>query len=160
MKTIIIPSDFSGESIQVAETVVRDSAEEVRLVFIHLFHVSHDIQDLLFLQEREREYSYVSDQFWEECKMLKDLFGRRLKSIRIDFYYGNKLASFKNFLEHHETTAIAISESYGVPKLNKNSIDAVPVLRKCGYPIVDTDLIHVSALTASGTTFRRPEVNF
>jgi hypothetical protein len=45
---------------------------------------------------------------------------------------------------------IAYSERLGVPKLNKTSLDALPVLKKCGLPLVDTDLINIDSLSEAG----------
>jgi hypothetical protein len=149
MKTVMVPSDFSPESVQIAEALVRDSTEEVRLVFTHLFHVADDIQDLLFSNYREKEYELVSEDFWRECRLLKGCNEPKLKSIRVAFYYGNKLASFKNFLEANEIDCIAYSEKYGVPKLSKSSLEALPVIKKAGIPLLNTDLIRVSELSGS-----------
>jgi len=149
MKTILLPSDFSMESVHVAETVVRESKEDLRLVFTHLFHVADDIQDLLFSSYREKEYELVPEEFWKECTILKDLYSKKLLSVKVAFYYGNKLASFKNFLDYHQADHIAYSESYGIPKLKKSSIEALPVLKKCGLPLMNTDLIADSALSTA-----------
>jgi hypothetical protein len=148
MRTIVIPTDFTNEGIQVAETIIRDiDADQVRVIFTHLFHVADDIQDLLFSTYREKEYELVSGQFWRDCRSLKDAFSKKLTSIKIEFFYGNKLASLKNFLENCETDFIAYSAQYGIPKLSKSSLDALPVLKKSGYMLVDTDKIGVNALT-------------
>lgn len=147
MKTIIIPSDFSIESIQVAETIVRNAKEEVRILFIHMFHVADDIQDLLFSNYRKKEYEFVSDEFRHECDMLKNVYTGRLKSITIEFFYGSKLAVFKNFLDYNNADFIAYSKRYGMPKLGKSSIDALPVIQKCGLPLIDADEINNSVFS-------------
>jgi hypothetical protein len=141
MKTIIIPSDFSLESFQVAETIVSNSTEPVRILFIHLFHVADDIQDLLFSNYRKKEYEFVSAEFSEACEMLINLYPEILKSIEIEFFYGSKLAVFKNFLDYNQADFIAYSKSYGIPKLSKSSIDALPVIMKCGIPVLDSEQI-------------------
>ncbi|WP_221392569.1 hypothetical protein [Dyadobacter sp. NIV53] len=147
MKTVIIPSDFNVESIHVAEAMVRDSKEEVRFIFTHLFHVADDIQDLLFSNYRKKEYEFVSESFRNECKILKDIYSEKLKSITIEFFYGSRLASFKNFLDYNEADCIAYSESYGIPKLSKSSLDALPVIKKCGLPLINTDQIRETSLS-------------
>lgn len=146
MRTIIIPTDFTNEGIQVAETIIRDIDEEVRVIFTHLFHVADDIQDLLFSTYREKEYELVSEAFWRDCRMLKEAFSEKVASIKIEFFYGNKLASLKNFLESCEADFIVYSEQYGIPKLGKSSLDALPVLKKSGYPLINTDMIGVNAV--------------
>jgi hypothetical protein len=149
MRTVVIPTDFTNEGIQIAEAVVRDIRDEVRVIFTHLFHVADDIQDLLFSTYREKEYELVPEEFWQECQMLKDTFSEKLTSIKVDFFYGNKLALLKNFLEYYETDFIAYSEEYGIPKLTKSSLDALPVLKKTGYTMINADMIRVSSLADS-----------
>jgi len=141
MKTVIIPSDFSLESFQVAETIVRNSREPLKILFIHLFHVADDIQDLLFSNYRKKEYEFVSDGFSQDCEMLTNLYPEIVKCIKIEFFYGSKLAVFKNFLDYNQADFIAYSKSYGIPKLSKSSIDALPVIMKCGIPVLDSDQI-------------------
>ncbi len=63
MKTIVIVSDFSLESFQVAEKIVSNSSEPVHILFTHLFHIADDIQDLLFSSYRKKEYEFVSESF-------------------------------------------------------------------------------------------------
>jgi hypothetical protein len=147
MKTIIIPSDFSMESFQVAETIVRNSKEPVRIFFIHLFRVADDIQDLLFSNYRKKEYEFVSAEFRQECEMLKNLYPEIVKNIKIEFFYGNKLAVFKNFLDYNQADYIAYSKTYGIPKLSKSSIDALPVMMKCGLPLIDSEAINSSTFS-------------
>lgn len=142
MKTIIIPSDFSLESLRVADAVLRTYQEEVAFVFIHLFHVADDIQDLLFSSYRKKEYELVPDEFSKECNMMKDLSGGKLKSYKIEFFYGNRLAPFKNFLDYHNADVIAYSEYYGVPKLSKSSLEAVSVIKKAGLPLFNADTVN------------------
>jgi len=141
MKTVIIPGDFSKETLQVAQTITYNAQEPFSIVFTHLFHVADDIQDLLFSTYRKKEYDFVSEDFWKACHTLKDLYGNKLKSIKIEFFYGNKLAAFKNFLEANNADFIAYSETFGVPKLCKSSLDALPVLKKAGITLIDTDTL-------------------
>lgn len=142
----MIPTDFTNEGIQIAEAIVRDVQDEVRVVFTHLFHVADDIQDLLFSTYREKEYELVPEEFWQECRILKDSYSDKVASIKIDFFYGNKLALLKNFLEYYDTDIIAYSEQYGIPKLTKSSLDALPVLKKTGYTMINADMVRVSSL--------------
>ena len=147
MKTVIIPSDFSISSLQVAETIVRNASEEVNILFIHLFHVADDIQDLLFSNYRKKEYEFVSEEFRRECEVLKEVFPSTLKSIKIEFFYGSKLAVFKNFLDYNNADFIGYSKRYGMPKLSKSSIEALPVMMKCGLPLIDADQIKESVFS-------------
>lgn len=149
MKTIVIPSDFSNESIQVAETILRNDKTDIRFVFTHLFHVADDIQDLLFSNYRKKEYEFVSDEFNKQVQILKSVYPH-LVSVKTEFFYGSKLAGFKNFLDYNDAETIAYSESYGVPKLSKSSIDAMPVIKKCGMHLINTDAIRETEMSDAG----------
>jgi hypothetical protein len=149
MKTIVIPSDFSTESIQVAETILRNNKTEIRFVFTHLFHVADDIQDLLFSNYRKKEYEFVSDEFNKQVQILKSVYPH-LVSVKTEFFYGSKLAGFKNFLDYNDAESIAYSESYGVPKLSKSSIEAMPVMKKCGMHLINTDKIRETVMADVG----------
>lgn len=151
MKTVVIPSDFTIDSIHVAETIVRNANEETDILFIHLFHVADDIQDLLFSNYRKKEYEFVHQEFYDECEMLKNVYSGKLKDTRIEFFYGNKLASFKNFLDYNRADYIAYSKKYGMPKLSKSSIDALGVVKKCGLPLVDVDQIVATVFSTENT---------
>lgn len=140
MKTVVIPSDFTLESVQVAEAIVRNEQEQVRIVFTHLFHISEDIQDLLFSTYRKKEHDYVSAKFQQELSMIKSMYPH-LVDFKVEFFYGGRLAGFKHFLEYHEADAIGYSERLGVNNLCKSSIDAVPIIKKCGLPLINTDQI-------------------
>ncbi len=142
MKTIVIPSDFSQHSIHVAETVIRNSNEPVKLIFTHLFRIGDSIQDLLFSTYRKREHEFVSDQFKKDCNELLNLFGEIFHSYKIEFFYGNRLAPFKHFLEYHQVDGIAYSSSYGVPLISKSSLDASPIIKKAGVEVFDIDQVN------------------
>lgn len=146
MKTVVIPSDFSLESTQIAESLVRNEQGEIKIIFTHLFYIPDDIQDLLFSNYRKREYDFVSTEFNKEISIIKNLYPQ-LVEVKIEFFYGGKLASFKNFLEYYEVDEIGYSESFGVKNLSKSSIDAVPIIKKCGLPLVNIDEIVEGSLT-------------
>lgn len=145
MKTVIIPADFTSESLQVAHILARNAKEQFSIVFTHLFHVADDIQDLLFSTYRKKEYDFVSEDFWKECHMIKDLYGNKVRSIKVEFFYGNKLAAFKNFLDAHGADFIAYSENAGITRLSKSSLDALPVIKKAGVELINVDKIEEPA---------------
>lgn len=150
MKTVIIPSDFSEESIQVAKAVVSKEKSDVRVIFTHLFHVADDIQDLLFSNYRKKEYEFVSDEFRSKCEELKEMYGSKLKEVKIEFFYGNKLASFKNFLDYNEADYFAYSERNGIPRLCKSSIEALPVIKRCNLSLLNVDEMEEPELAEVG----------
>jgi hypothetical protein len=140
MKTVVIPSDFTMEAVQVAEVIVKSEKENVRIIFTHLFELATDIQSLLFAGYRSKENQLISEVFNHEVNMLKN-FNPHLLSVKTDFFYGSGVAHFKNFLEYHKADYIAYSARYGMPKMAKSSVEALPLVKLTGLPLVNTDLI-------------------
>ncbi len=142
MKTIVIPSDFSKDSIAIAEAVINKVEAEMRILFVHLFRVPDGIQDLLFHTYRKKEEEYISKEFQWHCDELRDMYSYKVAEIKPIFFYGNTMAVFKNHLAYYNTSMIGYSESKKVNKLcKKSSIDLMPIIPKAGYKILNVDTL-------------------
>ncbi|GAB2774502.1 hypothetical protein GCM10027275_16930 [Rhabdobacter roseus] len=141
MKTIIIPADFTTNSLSIAEAAVRSSDEKCRLVFIHMFRLPSDIQDLLFSTYRKKESELIGADFREGCQELKAMFEYRVHDIQMEFIYGNTLSLLKSHLDAYQTSQIAYSEELGVQALSKTSVDIPSILHKTGYELLNVDAL-------------------
>lgn len=139
MKNILVPSDFTGESLRVAEHAIQSINEDLTLMFVHLFRMPDGIQDLLFTNFRKVDARYVPEKFRYEAEELKEMFSYKVKRVKIDFFYGNTLVLFKNYLDHNQVSLIAFSSQSPVGQLCKSSIDPLPIVKKSGYPFLDVD---------------------
>lgn len=149
MKTLLIPSAFDRESIVVAETALQAIEGDVRLLFVHLFRMPDGVHDLLFSSYRKADYKYVTDRFRRDAEELRDQYSYKLKEVKWDFFYGNTMALFKNYLQYYDVRAIVYSESLGVRELNKNSMDILAIARKSGCRMVDIDGVGEPTLISS-----------
>lgn len=131
MKTILIPSDFSEESLDFAEKVIRKEEGALEIIFIHMFRVPSGIQDILFSTYRKKEEQYVSPEFRSRCTELKNMFSYKLKKCTVRFFYGNTLSMLKNYLEVHRVTHIACTDNIRIRKLCKSSLPLESILEKC-----------------------------
>lgn len=133
MKTILIPTDFSLSSLDCIPDLYVQQEQELNLIFVHLFKLSDAIGDLLMLSRRSKEYEYISDDFYTQCEELKSKFPG-IRSIKIDFFYGSTLSTFRNFLEAHSVDYILDPSNCCCKKLNKSSIDPTALFNKSGLP--------------------------
>lgn len=140
MNTILIPTDFSEASLNTTAIVLANSTGDMNIVFTHLFAIPDGIQDLFFGNYRKKESQFETEAFRRGCTKLQ-LGHKNLKSTKVEFFYGNTLAMFKQFLAYHNITAIAYSEKAGVKKISKSSIDALRIIKKCGYELINTDVL-------------------
>ncbi len=136
MKSILIPTDFKTEALTCIPDLCRQTnGENLQLIFIHLFKISDSITDLLMLSRRNREYEYISDQFYQECENIKASFPQ-VKSIKIDFFYGSTISMFKNYLEEHNVDAVLDLSNCSVKPLNKLSVDPCGLIQKCALETI------------------------
>ncbi|MGV3706411.1 MAG: hypothetical protein ACO1NU_13635 [Arcticibacter sp.] len=136
MKTILIPTDFSSSAFNcIPSLCAQFKNEELNFVFIHLFKLSDSINDLLLLSRRSREYEYVSEEFYAQCEQVK-AENKSIKSIKIEFFYGSTLSSFKNFIGANQIDHILHPADCSVSSLNKSSIDPAILIDRCSVPLL------------------------
>ncbi|MDO1451405.1 hypothetical protein Q0590_34335 [Rhodocytophaga aerolata] len=136
MKNILIPSDFSLQSLDCVEDVVQSfNSERINIVFVHVFLITSSIVDLMLLSRRRKEYSYISEQFWNECKKLENEYQKQINSIKVECFYGNTVAVFKNYLEGLKIDLIVYPQLYKYQLLCKESCDPAKLIAKSGRKV-------------------------
>lgn len=145
MKRILIPTDFSENSIKLLEKLSYNHDGGFDLLFTHLFYLPDGIQDLLFSTYRLREYKFVTPEFKlaYDTYIEKHQLPKMFADVPVRFFYGNTLAFFKNFLKANNINVIAFSNQFPVKKLNSSSIDIHTVINKCGVELLNVDTIEI-----------------
>ncbi len=137
MKNILIPSDFSVQSLDCIKPLLeRFPYQRVNLLLFHVFLLSDSISDLMLLARRRKEYEHISDAFWEACRQLECTYKDQINAIAVECFYGSTMAVFKNYLEGHQIDLIMYPEGYQYRKLGKNSCDPVQLIEKCGWQVL------------------------
>ena len=132
MQTILVPTDFKLSSLDCIPSLCEQTdGKDISLVFMHMFKLSDSIGDLLMLSRRSKEYEHVSDEFYQRCEALKAEFPQ-IKSLKIDFFYGNTLIMFRNYLEAHCIDEVLDLNLCSTDSLNKSSLDPAMLIKKCG----------------------------
>lgn len=136
MKTlnILIPSDFTLSSLNIIPALVeRYPNQQLNIALVHFLQLSDSISDLLLLSRRSREYKLISDEFYAGCTMLKNDYPEQIAKLTPDFFYGNTVAVFKNYLEAQEVALIAMPENHSYERLTPNSFDPAILMQRSGY---------------------------
>ncbi len=136
MKTVLIPTDYRTQSLEyIPQLLAKFYPEEVEVVMVHLMSLTDCVRELLMLSRRSAEYKHISDDFYKACITLKNEHQGQLSNIRLEFFYGNTTAAFKNFIELHEIDAVLQLNGYHYVKLNKASINPAEMLNRCGKKV-------------------------
>ncbi|OOQ62147.1 hypothetical protein [Mucilaginibacter pedocola] len=140
MKTtnILIPTDFSLESLQAVPALIQQQpGQKFNITMVNFLGLSDSISDLLMLSRRSREYEYVTQEFLDELTRLSREYGEYIESLQTEFFYGNTVALFKNYLEARDINQIARLKQFSYIKLTPMSNEPDAFLDRAKCPIVD-----------------------
>jgi hypothetical protein len=144
MKTVLVPTDFNLESVQIIDALIQDQPHETfNIIFIHAFKISDSITDMLMLNRRSRDYENVSDEFYQLLNDYKSKYNDQLSRIGIEYFYGSTVAAFKNFIENFEVEFIGYPKNYNFKPINKFSIDPKYLTERSGCKLLVLDTTNI-----------------
>lgn len=124
-KTIIIPTDFTIESLEVLkETLDQNTKENYNLILLHGVDVGNSITELLTFNKHKLLRKLSNTDFEDACAIIKNKFESKITSFRVDIFTGYNQAAFDNYLEANNVEEALIPEEELV-KTSKNSFDLV-----------------------------------
>jgi hypothetical protein len=142
MKTLLIPTDFKLRSLNcIPQLTQQFYPHKLNIILVHTIGVTDSISELLMLSRRSVEYRHIPDAFYMACNQLKHSYKTSINEIRIEFFYGNTVAAFKNFLEANEVDAIIDLENYEYELLTEKSSDPALLMNRSGLPVISIDTL-------------------
>lgn len=136
-KTILLPTDFSIESLTVLKNVLSQSSSDDKfdIILLHGVHLTDSITDLLFLSKKKIVNQFITNEFNEACSVLQNKYASKINSIRKDIFTGFTQAAFNNYVEGNKIDQAFLPTEHQW-KLNKRkSFDVVPFIQKSTLPI-------------------------
>jgi len=136
MKNILIPSDFSVQSLAcIKHLPAQFSDDRISILLVHVFLLTDSINDLMLLSRRNKDYDHISPAFRNRCMELEREYRERIHSIRVECFYGCTAAVFRNYLEGHRIDRIVYPQHYQFRKLGKESVDPARLIANCGWAV-------------------------
>ncbi|WCT14786.1 hypothetical protein [Mucilaginibacter jinjuensis] len=148
MKTLLIPTDFKLQSLNcIPQLTQQFYPHKLNIILVHTIGVTDSISELLMLSRRSVEYRHIPDAFYKACNEIKHDYKININEIRIEFFYGNTVAAFKNFLEANGVDAIIDLENYDYELLTEKSSDPTLLMSRSGVEVIaiDTMLPEITA---------------
>jgi hypothetical protein len=127
-RTILIPTDFSIESLNLFKYAAQHAQEPLNIVLVHGLHLSDSIFDLLFRTRADSVSKLTNPDFEDACRILRNKYASRINSFRIEIFSGVTQSAFQNFLEGNRITEIVIPKTYTL-RVSGKSFDVLPYLR-------------------------------
>jgi hypothetical protein len=127
-RTILVPTDFSIESLNLFKYAAQHAQEPLNIVLVHGLHLSDSIFDLLFRTRTDSVSKLTNPDFEDACLILRNKYASHINSFRIEIFSGVTQSAFQNFLEGNRITEILIPKTYTL-RLSGKSFDVLPYLR-------------------------------
>jgi len=130
-KTILIPTDFSVESLNIVKQAIDDHADEkINLLVVHGIDVSSSVTDLLFFSKNTFLKKLLNQEFKEACDVIRNRYDDQLNSFRLDLFTGLTQNTFNTYLEANQVNEIYYPQSYQFKLDKKISVDLTGFVKK------------------------------
>ena len=137
MTNILVPTDFTPASLQIAEGALKNgSYEKCNLVLFHAFDFPSSPYDLLGAPYPDPSCELMTEPFRQACRQLKDDYGKSVNKIIVRCMTGNTRALFRNFAEANDIDLIYCPEDYFFKPAHARSVDPLYLFKKCGIPVI------------------------
>lgn len=130
-KTIVIPTDFTFQSLNVLKTVLSKNEENIsfNIILLHGISLSDSIRDLLFFSKSKLMNTLSNKEFDEACEVIRNKYASQINSFKLDLFTGYTQSSFNNYIEAKEVDEVYIS-NIALEKPHKKSFDLMPYIQK------------------------------
>lgn len=140
-KKILIPTDFSIESLNVLKTFLqKDTTQEQYDVVLSCgYYLSESITDLLFFSKYKILRGLNTDAFMDAVSIIQNKYANALRSVNVDLFTGTSQAGFDDYLEGHKIDAIVYAANARFNPVIKKSFDLKKHIIKTERPKVSID---------------------
>lgn len=136
MRTVLIPTDFTVESlIAIKNTLQKSDKKPINVILFHSVALSDSITDLLMFSKPRFIREHSSQAFMDACEIMKHKFSSDLNELKIELFTGNTTRSFLNFLDANEVDEICYMEELKYAKPSKYSRDSISFIKKAQIKI-------------------------
>ena len=140
-RTILIPTDFSVESLNlVKHTLANAGDHKLHFVLTHCRFLSDYPIDLLYFSKTELLQSLKNPEFKKACKALRQGYSVDKVLIRTELFTGLNQAAFNAFIDSNQIDEAVIPKRYH-PRLNRQtSFNPIPFIRRSRLKITEVSL--------------------
>jgi hypothetical protein len=137
--TILIPTDFTIESISLLKVALQEYPNEaLKIVFVHGIHLPDSIQELLFFSRSKTLAQLENPDFTEACAVLQNKFSSQIAAIETELFTGKSQSAFRSFLAANKIDVI-VSPNHLLKRTSRASMDLLPFIQKARIAKIHTD---------------------
>jgi hypothetical protein len=133
MKRILIPTDFTVESLNTMKLALSEAREKTAVVLMHAEMLTDSITELLFYSRSRAIKKHLHPDFEEALSILKNRFEGVLDSVCIELFHGLNSNSFRSFAEAKDIDLVYIPANYQLV-LKGRAFDPIPLIKSSKIP--------------------------
>lgn len=124
-KRILIPTDFSIESLNVLKSFLQIEGEKDQydVVLSCGYYMSESITDLLFFSKYKILRGLNTDAFMDAVSIIQNKYSNSLRSVNVDLFTGSRQTTFNDYLEGQKIESIVYAEEGKFHKTFKKTFD-------------------------------------
>lgn len=139
MKTILIPIDFSIESLLTLRIALTHHVEDrINVILMYSESLSDSITDLLFYAPQKKIKSLLKPEFEEALSIIKNRHETTINSLRIELFHGFNSNALKSFVAAKKVDIIYLPKNYKF-KLLKKGFDPKPMFLKSKLSYIEIE---------------------
>ncbi|MBS3954387.1 MAG: hypothetical protein KGZ88_15670 [Methylomicrobium sp.] len=146
-RTILVPTDFSMESLSlVKQTMDTSNNDTLHFILTHCLFLSDEPVELLYFSKTELIRSLKSAAFNRACKAIRERYPVEKMRITTELFTGLNQTAFNHFIDANQIDEAVIPKQYS-PTLNlKSSFNPLPFIRKSRLKITEITVSEQSYL--------------
>lgn len=136
IKNIIIPTDFSQYSLDVAAQIAQAIPEKHNIFLFHAFDMPDSLLDAMKRVGQSGHSSLITEELRIKCRQIKTKH-KSINNICLRIMYGNTIAAFKNFAEADKVNLIVLPTAYKFVPVVRESVNPERMFRKSGIQVIE-----------------------
>ncbi|MCB0704215.1 MAG: hypothetical protein KDC34_02855 [Saprospiraceae bacterium] len=131
MKKVLIPTDFSVDSLQLVEyAVLNNPKSKLHIIFVAGFRLPDTRWGLTHFSQSEEVHKQCTDDFITAKRSLMLEHKKSIETISFELFTGENSFAFQNFLKQLNAADTIIPKEKSLYSRNKKWFDTTEFLRK------------------------------
>ncbi len=152
MKNILVPTDFTVDSLILLKKAIENEEGKLNLILVYGKSLPNSISELVFFSKGKLITSLESKSFVEAKGILKNRYFSRINTLRTDIFYGRNQSAFDNFLEGNSVDkAYVPDDPESLHPYLKKGFDLLPYLKKSGLELTEVAYSNRTPVTVEET---------
>lgn len=135
MRNVLIPTDFSVESVDRIGLVARAIDDKLNVILFHAFDMPGSLVDAIVRNSNNGDYNLVTEHLRVRCRRIK-VTHRNVANISFKFMYGTTSYVFNSFAAANKIDTIVLPENYHFTYVVRESVNPVRMFKKSGIEIM------------------------